>query len=344
MAFLLLLALTGCGMSDRIEQIAPKREKDKKESVTTYKVAIVQYDDHASSNQIISNIEGELDKKSDELGVVFDYAGYTFNSQADPSTLDQIAAEISSEKVDVIIPISTPVAQVMQSVTEESGTPVIFSSVSDPVGAGLVTSLESPGGNITGVSDALDTVTVMNLMLAARPDIRKVGLLYDTDQEASTLSIKTAKSILDEKGIAWEEETGHDPETIGKAADTLLANKVEAVFTPTDNTVMSAELELYQKFIQARVPHFAGADSFALNGAFCGYGVNYREAGKDTADMAVEVLVNKKDPANIPVKTLENGIATINIETAEALGIDYSSFSKICSEVVETTTRQEFDD
>ena len=105
---------------------------------TVYKVGIVQYVDDASLNQIEKAIEAELDAKGAELGVTFDYADYTYNGQADPSTLNQIAADLVAEGVDVIIPIATPAAMIMQNATEDNQIPVVFSAVSDPVGAGQI--------------------------------------------------------------------------------------------------------------------------------------------------------------------------------------------------------------
>ena len=108
---------------------------------TVYKVGIVQYVDDASLNQIEKAIEAELDAKGAELGVTFDYADYTYNGQADSSTLNQIATDLVAEKVDVIIPIATPAAMIMQNATEDNQIPVVFSAVSDPVSAGLVADL-----------------------------------------------------------------------------------------------------------------------------------------------------------------------------------------------------------
>ena len=108
---------------------------------TVYKVGIVQYVDDASLNQIVKAVKEELDAKGKELGVTFDYADYTYNGQADSSTLNQIATDLVAEKVDVIIPIATPAAMIMQNATEDNQIPVVFSAVSDPVGAGLVESL-----------------------------------------------------------------------------------------------------------------------------------------------------------------------------------------------------------
>ena len=128
---------------------------------TVYKVGIVQYVDDASLNQIEKAVEAELDAKGAELGVTFDYADYTYNGQADSSTLNQIAADLVAEGVDVIIPIATPAAMIMQNATEDNQIPVVFSAVSDPVGAGLVASADAPGANITGTSDAIDVAQVL---------------------------------------------------------------------------------------------------------------------------------------------------------------------------------------
>lgn len=339
------LALTGCGSSGSSDSAeSTQTESTASEGGDSYKVAIVKYVDDASLNQIQSNIESELDAKGQELGVTFNYADYTYNAQADPSTMNQIATDLIADEVDVIIPIATPVAMVMQSATEDNQIPVVFSAISDPVGSGIVESMDAPGANITGVSDMLDTEAIMDLMLAANPDIKKVGLLYDKSQDSSKTPIEEAKAYLKDKGIETVEKTGTTNDEISLGADALAAAGVDAVFTPTDNTVMTAELAIYEKFTEAKIPHYCGADSFALNGAFLGYGVNYAEVGQLTADMAADVLVNGADPAATPVQTLNNGIATVNTETADAIGLDYSCFADMCEDVIETTTQEEFDE
>lgn len=310
---------------------------------TVYKVGIVQYVDDASLNQIEKAIEAELDAKGAELGVTFDYADYTFNGQADQTILTQIAADLIADDVDIIIPIATPTAVVMQSATEENQIPVVFSAVSDPAGAGLVADNNTPGANITGTSDAIDTKAIFDLILAANPDTMKVGLLYDKSQASSLGAIEDAKAYCDENGIAYVEKTGTTAAEVQAAADALVAEGVNAVFTPQDNTIMTAELSIFEKFIDAGIPHYTGADSFALNGAFCGYGVNYEDLGTVTADMVVDILVNGANPAETPVQTLERGIVTVNTETADAISLDYSVFKDMCSELVETVTAEEFE-
>ena len=310
---------------------------------TVYKVGIVQYVDDASLNQIEKAIEAELDAKGAELGVTFDYADYTYNGQADSSTLNQIAADLVAEGVDVIIPIATPAAMIMQNATEDNQIPVVFSAVSDPVSAGLVADLEAPGANITGTSDALDTTAVMKLITAANPDVKKIGLLYDKSQDSSKVPVADAIAYCEENGIEYIEKTGTTNAEVSAAADALVAEGVDAVFTPTDNTIMTAELAIFEKFADAKIPHYTGADSFALNGAFLGYGVNYTELGTATADMAADILVNGADPAATAVRTLDSGIVTVNTETAAAVGIDDSVFKDMCEELKEVTTAEEFE-
>lgn len=318
----------------------------KKESGTSgksYKIGIVQFVDDASLNQIEKALEQQLDAKGKELGVTFDYADYVSNGQADATVLNQIGADLVADGVDAIVAIATPAAQVMQAAVEGKEIPVIFSAVTDPVTAGLVDDLSAPGGNITGTSDALDTNAVFNLMFAASPDIKSVGLLYSKSEDASKKAIEEAKAYCKEKGVEVVEKTGTTNDEVALGADALVAAGVDAVFTPTDNTVMKAELAIYEKFIDAGIPHYAGADSFALNGAFLGYGVNYVELGTKTADMVADIIAGGADPAKTAVKQLDNGIATVNTETAGKLGIDYSMFSDLCDSVKETKTAEEFE-
>lgn len=343
--------LGGCGNADSAEvNVASGTEENTPEAAETdaadgavYKVGIVQFVDDASLNQIEAAIEKELDAKAAELGVTFNYGDYTYNGQADSTVLNQIASELVASEVDVIVPIATPAAMIMQNATEEKQIPVVFSAVSDPVGAGLVASMDAPGSNITGTSDALNTEAVMDLMFAANPDIKTVGLLYNKSEDSSKAPIEAAKAYCEEKGVNVVEKTGTTNDEISLAADALIAGGAEAVFTPTDNTVMTAELAIYEKFIEAGVPHYGGADSFALNGAFLGYGVNYEELGTATADMVVEILVNGAEPATTAVVTLDNGIATVNTETAEAIGLKYGVFADMCTELKEIVTAKEFE-
>lgn len=313
-----------------------------------YKVGIIQFVDDASLNQIEQNIEKELTAKSEEGGDTYVFDGYVYNGQADSTTLNQITTQLLDDGVDVIVPIATPAAQIVQAATEDNQIPVVFSAVSDPVGSGLVESLEAPGANLTGTSDYLDTASIMKLIEAVNPDAKKIGLLYDIGQDSSTAAIEAAKAYMDENGIEYVERTGTTTDEVQLAADALVADGVDAVFTPTDNTIMTAELSIYEKFIDAGIPHYTGADSFALNGAFAGYGVDYANLGAKTADMVADILLNGADPATTPVETFDNGTATVNTETCEALGLDFetvkAAMEPLCTQVNEIVTAESFDE
>lgn len=311
-----------------------------------YKIGICNYVDDASLNQIVDNLESRLKEIGDEKGVNFDIS-YD-NCNADANVMEQIISDFQADGVDLMVGVATPVAMRMQASTEGTDTPVVFSAVSDPVGAGLVESLEAPGANLTGTSDYLDTASVMKLIEAVNPDTKKIGLLYDIGQDSSTAAIEAAKAYMDENGIEYVERTGTTTDEVQLAADALVADGVDAVFTPTDNTIMTAELSIYEKFIDAGIPHYTGADSFALNGAFAGYGVDYANLGAKTADMVADILLNGADPATTPVETFDNGTATVNTETCEALGLDFetvkAAMEPLCTQVNEIVTAESFDE
>ena len=301
--------------------------------------------DHPSLNQIEDSLCTELDALSKD-GVKYEYKDYRMNGQGDASSLNQMTAQLLSDKVDIIGPIATPAIQIVQAQTEGQSIPIVFSAASDPVSAKLVDSLEKPGGHITGTSDFLNTNAIMDLIFAANPETDYVGLLYSKSEDSSKLPIETAKKYLEEKGIRYIEKTGTSTDEVSQAVDALIAEGVDAVFTPTDNTVQKAELSFYEKLQKAKIPHYGGADSFALNGAFCGYGVDYVQLGKATADMVSDILEKGKDPAETPVQTFDSGIATINTETCEKLGYSLEdikkAFQPYCSKTEEIQTKKDF--
>ena len=351
----LALALCACGSSaPAATETAPAGEPateaapagEPAAEAVSYKIGICNFVDDASLNQIVDNIRASLNDYSEANNVSFEIL-YD-NCQADANVMNQIIANFQSQNVDLMVGIATPVAMGMQAATEDTKTPVVFAAVSDPVGAGLVESLEIPGGNLTGTSDFLDTNAVMNLIFAANPDAKTVGLLYDLGQDTSTAAIASAKEYLEAKGVAVVERTGTNVDEVTLAAQALVADGVDAIFTPTDNTIMTAELSIYELLAQAGIPHYTGADSFALNGAFLGYGVDYANLGRATGDMIVKILVDGADPASTAVMTFDNGTATVNTETCAALGLDFEAvseaFAPYCTKVQSITTAESFDD
>ena len=315
------------------------------EEKTSFKIGICNFVDDASLNQIIANIRERLDEIEQEKGVTFEIA--EDNCNLDTSVMQQIIANFMADDVDLMVGVATPVAANMKAMTEDSGIPVVFAAVSDPVGSEVVDSLEKPGANLTGTSDYLDTAAVLNLIFAANPDVKKVALLYNPSEDASTTPIAVAKEILGEKGIEVKEYTGSNTSEVMLAAEAIVSDGMDAVFTPTDNTIMNAELSIYETLAEAKIPHYTGADSFALNGAFVGYGVDYANLGRVTGDMVAAILVDGADPAVTPVQTFDNGTATVNTETCAALGFDFEAikeaFAPFCTKVQEITTAESFE-
>ncbi len=312
---------------------------------TEYTVGICNYVDDASLNQIVANIQDRLEEIGEEQGVTFTVS-YD-NCNADSTVMNQIIANFQADDVDLMVGVATPVAMAMQAATEGTDTPVVFSAVSDPEGVELVESNDAPGANITGTSDYLDTASVMELIFAADPEADEIALLYDAGQDSSSAPIEDAKAYLEEKGIDYKEYTGTTTDEVQIAAKSIAADGCDAVFTPTDNTIMTAELSIYETFAEAGIPHYTGADSFALNGAFLGYGVDYANLGRETADMIAEILIDGADPAETPVRTFDNGTATVNTEICEQIGWDLDTvkeaFEPYCTSVQEITTAEEFE-
>lgn len=337
--------ISGCGSADSAQTSTENAEaaegaEGAEEAVpeaetadgAVYKVAVVKQMDHASLDEIANAICKELDQLAADNGVTIEYEVYS--GQGDQSVLTQIGTQVISDGVDAVIPIATLAAQVMATCAEESQTPVVFAAISDPESAEM-TGIDY----VTGTSDALNTDFIMDMMLAQNPDVQKVGLLYSLSEDNSTKPIADAKAYLDEKGISYVEKTANTNDEVITAASTLIAENVDAIFTPTDNVIMAAELAIYEDLAAAGIPHYTGADSFVRNGAFATCGVNYTELGSSTADLAYRVLTDGMADVD-DYYLMDGGIITVNTETAGALGADYSVFSDM-GEVVEVITTED---
>ena len=340
LALLLVLGLCACSGTDNKDLIGDASASK------VYTVGLCNYVDDASLNQIEKAITDRLDAIGKSKGVAFRVLAD--NCNADANVMNQIIANFVAEKVDLMIGIATPVAVAMQAATEDNRIPVVYAAVSDPMGCNLADINGFSGTNITGTSDFLDTTAVLNLVFAADPGADFVALLYDNGQEASASSIDTAKYFLESKGISYREYTGTNTTEVVQAAQQIVSDGAKAVFTPTDNTIMKAELSIYEIFADAKIPHYAGANSFALNGAFLGYGVDYVNLGEKTADLVAEVLLDGKDAGKLAFLTFDNGTATVNTEICEKMGFDFetvkAAFGPYCSRVETIVTALSFDD
>ena len=321
LSLVMTLSLAACGSSAPAATEAPAAE--------TFKVAIIQQLDHSSLDEIRTAIETQLKALAAEKGVAIEIS-YD-NGQNDTSMLTQIATQVVADKVDMIIPIATLAAQYSVLAAENTGIPVVYAAISDPEGAGL-TGLST----VTGVSDALNTPFILDMMLAAQPDVKTVGLLYSTSEVNSEAPIAEAKAYLDAKGIAYLEKTGTTSGEIVEAAASLVG-RVEAVFTPTDNVVMAAEASVAELLNADGIAHYTGADSFVQSGAFTTCGVNYTELGTKVGDMAFEIL---NGGAIGEFVVMDGGIITVNTDTAAAIGVDYEVFNTMANTLVTVTTAE----
>ncbi len=318
---MILSLLSGCGAS--------KAEAPAESASETYHIAIVQQLDHSSLDEIRNAVSAQLQTLAQEKGV--DITIKEFNGQNDTSVLNQIATQVVADGYDLVVPIATLAAMAVVTAAEGTDLPIVYAAISDPASAGL-TDLPT----VTGVSDALNTRFILDMMLAAQPDVQTVGLLYSNSEINSETPIAEAKAYLDEKGIAYLEKTGNTSSEIVEAAASLVG-RVEAVFTPTDNAVMAAEAAVAELLNADGIAHYTGADSFVLSGAFTTCGVNYTELGQKVGEMAFDILMGGEIGQ---FQVMDGGIITVNTETAKAIGVDYSVFKDMANTVTEVTTAQ----
>lgn len=290
-----LSIFTGCGTKD--------------DRIT---VGIVQIVEHTSLDMIRESMVSELEAKGyDASKVKVDYQ----NAQGDQSNLNSICKKFVGDDVDVIVAIATPSAQAAAAAT--SDIPIIFSAVTDPVGANLVSDLAHPSGNITGTSDAIPVDKVFELCKELTPGVKKIGFLYTASEVNSQSVIEEAKKIAPDYGLSFEEVTITNTSELQQAAYSL-ADKVDAIYSPIDNTIASAMNVLSEVGKERKIPIYAGADSMVMDGAYATVGINYEDLGKQTADMVIAVL-DGKAISDIPVTTLNDFEKVINKTTANII-------------------------
>ena len=323
------LSLAACG--SKSDDSSNDAQQGGDESGKTYKVAIIKQLDHASLDEIANAVAAELDKIAADNNVTIEYD--ITSGQNDQTILKQLSDQAIADQVDAIIPIATTAAQISALSAEDTKTPVVYAAVSDPEAASL-TGIDY----VTGTSDALNTSFIMDMIFAQNPDVAKVGLLYSLSEPNSTKPIADAKAYLDAKGIEYVEQTANTNDEVVAAASALIADGVDAVFTPTDNVIMAAELAIYEDLAKAGIPHYTGADSFVRNGAYATCGVNYTDLGAKTADLAYSAITDGMD-AMEDYYLMDGGIITVNTDTAAAMSLDYSCFDSMGTVVEVTTTK-----
>ena len=325
LAAAMMLAFAACGAAP-----APAAAEAPADDEGTIKVAIIKQLDHASLDEIANAVAARFDEinASGEAKIEYEIS----SGQNDQTILKQLCDQAIADNVDVIVPIATTAAQVAALSAEGTGIKVVYAAISDPAAANL-TGIDY----VTGTSDALNTSFILDMMLAQNPEIKKVGLLYSLSEPNSATPIADAKAYLEAKGIEYVEQTANTNDEVVAAASALIAADVDAVFTPTDNIIMAAELAIYEDFAKAGIPHYTGADSFVRNGAFATCGVNYTELGRKTAELAMKSFAGEElDDYYL----MDGGIITVNTETADILGADYSVFADM-GELIEVTTSKD---
>ena len=330
LAGVMTLSLAACGSKTDNGGSDAQQES---ENGKTYKVAVIKQLDHASLDEIANAITAELDKLAAGNGVTIEYE--VTSGQNDPTILKQLSVQAIVDNVDAIVPIATSAAQIAALSAEDSKTPVVYAAISDPAAANL-TGIDY----VTGTSDALNTEFIMDMMFAQNPNVAKVGLLYSLSEPNSAKPIADAKAHLDAKGIAYVEQTANTNDEVVAAASALIADGVDAVFTPTDNVIMAAELAIAEDFAKNGIPHYTGADSFVRNGAYATCGVNYTDLGTKTADLAYSAITEGMGSME-DYYLMDGGIITVNTDTAAMIGkqAEYSCFDSMGIVVEVTTTK-----
>ena len=286
----------------------------------TYKVGLLQLVEHPSLDEIRTAIETELADKGYGDVIKIDYV----NGQNDPSTMNTAAQKFVADGDDAIIAIATNAAQCVAAVTQDI--PIIFSAITDPVAAELVSDLNAPDGNVTGISDYIDVAAIFELAEELTPNIKTYGFIYNMGEVNSVSVIEQAKAYLDGKGIAYEEAFVTNIGEVTTAAQSLIG-KVDAFFLPIDNTVASAMSNVADIANANQIPVYTAADSMVHDGGLATAGVNYTQLGKQTADMLIRILIDGESIADNPVEVLTDYSITVNPETAAAIGVDISAYT-----------------
>ncbi|MBB3810773.1 ABC transporter substrate-binding protein [Pseudochelatococcus contaminans] len=278
-------------------------------------VAVTSIVDHPALNAVYEGAREALEragfKDGEQIRIVFE------NAQGQPATAVQIARKFVGEKPDVIIAISTPSAQAAAAATRTI--PVVFSAVTDPVGAQLVASIDNPGGNVTGVSDRAPVDDQVALIRELTPDVKTIGVLFNPGEPNSVSSVRELKEAAAKVGLSVVDAPATKTAEVQGAARSLVG-KADAAFVPTDNTIVSALEAAAGALTAAKIPLYAADTDSVPRGALAAVGFNYRQVGEQTGDLAVRVLKGEK-PAELPVRFAEGSDLHLNKGVAEKIGL-----------------------
>jgi putative ABC transport system substrate-binding protein len=283
----------------------------------TYRISVSQFVEHPALDAVLKGFQDYMREKQIQV----DYSLH--NAQANMATAGQIAAQIMGEAPDLILAIATPTSQAIAQALNKSPhmqrTPFLFTAVTDPVKAGLVKNLERPGGNITGVSDLLPVDKHMGLVRTFFPDLKHLGVLYNAGEANSKATVEQIRTEGRRMGFEVVDATVSKSSDVYQAAGSLVG-RVEAIFIPTDNTVVSALESAIKVCIQNQMPLFCADVDSVARGAVAAMGFDYYQHGYQTGAMAERIL-GGADPGATPVETQKTLKLHLNLAFARKMGV-----------------------
>lgn len=239
------------------------------------------------------------------------------NAQNDITNAQTIARKFVDEKVDMILAIATSAAQAAANVTKDI--PILITAVTDPVSAGLAESLEKPGGNVTGTTDMNPVAEQIKLIKDLVPNAKKVGILYNAGEINSKIQVDIAKQAAAEYGLTIVEATVTNSNEVSQATQSLMG-RVDAIYVPTDNTIVSSIGAVIKVANDHKIPVIGSERGQVEAGAVATKGIDYKELGKQTGRIAVEIIKGKK-PQDIPIEGAKTVTLIINQKAAETIGL-----------------------
>jgi len=242
------------------------------------------------------------------------------NAQGDVTNAQTIARKFADEKVDMILAIATPAAQAAANVTKDI--PILITAVTDPVSAGLAKSLDNPGGNVTGTTDMNPVAEQIKLVKDLVPEAKNVGILYNSGEINSKVQVDIAKEAAEALGLTLVEATVSNSSEVNQATQSLMG-RVDAIYVPTDNTIVSAIGAVIKVANDNKIPVIGSERGQVDAGAIATKGIDYKELGKQTGQIAVKIIKGKK-PQDIPIEGSKVVTLIINQKAAETIGMTVS--------------------
>ncbi|MGO1580669.1 MAG: ABC transporter substrate-binding protein [Peptoniphilaceae bacterium] len=309
---ILMLALVGCRENDISEKEDGLLKNESKEKI---KIGLIKYTDHISLDAARDGFLEGLEEDGIEIELIEESAN------GDISLISTIAQKLKSQKVNLIYAISTPAAQGSKRVIDDI--PIVFSAVTDPIGAGIVDNLEKPSGNITGVTDYVNPSSQVDEFLNLYPNIKTFGVLYNTSEQNSEIQVEELEKVLSEKNIKLEKMGVNNINDIAQGIEAL-SNKIDALFALTDNMVANAAPVVSESLLKYKIPSLSAEEGQVKNGLLISQGINYKEQGKQAAKIAIQIL-NGKEIKDLPVENNKINKKIVNEKTAKALNLDLNN-------------------